>query len=124
MAVTALSRSTARARLVAGTLPPVLLLVTLVPLALDLLGMLQPVAAVPTVALIAAGLAAVSLAATWLRYPRTTWLAAAVFASLASVTMRTVGADVAPALSILAVVALGIGGGFASRSAELETWLA
>jgi hypothetical protein len=34
--------------------------------------------------------------------------------------MRLVGADVAPALSLLSVVALGIGGAFASADLSLE----
>ena len=41
-------------------------------------------------------------------------LAAACLAAFASLALRFVGADIAPALSLLAVIALGIGGAFAS----------
>jgi hypothetical protein len=66
----------------------------------------------------------VTLLLSWARYPRTSWLAAACLAGLASVGMRAAGADVAPLLSLLAVVALGIGGAFSSPAREAEAWLA
>jgi hypothetical protein len=50
----------------------------------------------------------------WLRFPRTNWLAAAFLAALAGFALRLAGADVAPLLSLLSIVAVGLGGGFAS----------
>jgi hypothetical protein len=50
----------------------------------------------------------------WLRFPRTNWLAAAGIAATAGFALRLVGADVAPLLSLLSIVAIGLGGGFAS----------
>src|SRR5258708_32012787 len=120
MAVSALSRSRARAPRVATSLPPVVLVLTLIAPALDLLAIVQPMAAVPTVGLLATGFASLVLVISWGRYPRTSWLAAASLAGIASVGMRAVGADVAPLLSLLAVGALGIGGAFASPGRETE----
>jgi hypothetical protein len=85
--------------------------------------MLQPSIPLATPALVAALAAGVVLVVTWARYPRTSWLAAASLAALASVALRLAGAEVAPALSLAAVVALGLGGAFASRAGELEAWL-
>jgi len=61
------------------------------------------------IGLIASGAAAAALLIVWLRFPRTTWLFAASLATIASLVMRLVGADVAPMLSLLSVVALGVG---------------
>jgi hypothetical protein len=125
MAVTALPHSRARAPLQAATLPPGALLLTLVAPALDLLANVQPGAAVPALGVLGTFAAAAVLLITWLRFPRTSWLAAACLAALASLAMRVVGADVAPVLSLLAVFALGIGGAFASSQPEAaEAWLA
>ena len=124
MAVSALSGARARAKMAAPSLPPVVLVLTLIAPALDLLAMVQPAASVPSLGLVATGLASVLLLVSWGRYPRTSWLAAACLAAVASVGMRAVGADVAPLLSLLAVVALGIGGAFASPAREVEAWLA
>jgi len=124
MAVTALPRSRARAPLEAATLPPAVLVLTLVPPALDLLALVQPGVIGPGVGLPAAGVAAAALLGIWVRYPRTSWLAAAGLAGLASLGLRFVGVDIAPALSLLAVVALGLGGAFASAGTEPATWLA
>jgi hypothetical protein len=124
MAVSALWRTHARSPLVATSLPPVVLVLTLIAPALDLLAIVQPAAAVPSLGLLATGLASVLLVVSWARYPRTSWLAAASLAGIASVGMRALGADVAPLLSLLAVVALGIGGAFASPVREVEAWLA
>ena len=124
MAVSALSRTGARSRLVATALPPVVLVLTLIGPALDLLAMVQPAAVVPRLGLLATGLASAVLVVSWARYPRTSWLAAASLAAVASVGLRALGADVAPLLSLLAVVALGIGGAFASPAREAEAWLA
>jgi|SRR5579859_2537216 len=123
MAVSALSRSHARAPLVATALPPVVLVLTLIAPALDLLAMVQPAAAVPSVGLLATGLASIGLVGSWARFPRTSWLAAASLAAMASLGLRALGADVAPVLSLLAVVALGIGGAFATPVREAEAWL-
>jgi hypothetical protein len=124
MAVSTLSRTRANAPLVATSLPPVALVLALVAPALDLLAMVQPAAAVPSLGLLATCLASVVLVLSWVRYPRTSWLAAASLAAIASVGMRAVGADVAPLLSLLAVVALGMGGAFASPVRGAEAWLA
>src|SRR5438445_8356645 len=118
MAVSALSSARAPAHLVAPSLPPIVLVLVLIAPALDLLSSVQPGAAVPGLSLLATGLASVTLLISWARYPRTTWLAAASLAAIASLGMRAVGADVAPLLSLLAVVALGIGGAFASPVLE------
>jgi hypothetical protein len=109
--------------LVATSLPPVVLVLVLIAPALDLLAMVQPAVAVPSLGLLATGLASVMLLVSWGRYPRTSWLAAASLAAIASTGMRAVGADVAPLLSLLAVLALGIGGAFASPAREAEAWL-
>jgi hypothetical protein len=122
MAVTTLAR-TARAPLTAVGLAPGVLVAPLLAPALDLLRMLQPTTLPATPALIAAIAAGVVLVVMWARYPRTSWLAAATLAALASVALRLAGAEVAPALSLAAVVALGVGGAFASRPGELEAWL-
>ena len=124
MAVSALSQTHARSRLVATALPPVVLVLTLIAPALDLLAMVQPAAVAPRLGLLATGLASAVLVVSWARYPRTSWLAAASLAAVASVGLRALGADVAPLLSLLAVVALGIGGAFASPAREAEAWLA
>jgi hypothetical protein len=123
MAVSALSGASARAPLVATSLPAVVLVLTLVAPALDLLAIVQPAASVPSLGLFATCLASLVLLVSWGRYPRTSWLAAASLASIASTGMRAAGADVAPLLSLLAVVALGIGGAFASPVREAEAWL-
>jgi hypothetical protein len=123
MAVTALPRTRARASLRAATLPPVVLVVTLIAPALDLLRIVQPGVLVAGIGVVATAIAATVLLVTWAHYPRTSWLAAASLAGFAGLALRLVGADVAPALSLLAVVALGIGGAFASPPRESEAWL-
>src|SRR5579871_3482792 len=94
----------------ATSLPAVVLSVALLPALLDLLSLVQSTVTLGTAAAFASGLAVLGLLLMWLRFPRTNWLAAASFAALASFTMRLVGADVAPLLSLLSIVALGIGG--------------
>jgi len=94
------------------------LVLTLVPPALDLLRSVEPSVVLPTVGLFAASVAAAVLLVAWAHFPRTSWLAAASMAAIASLALRFVGADVAPGLSLLAVIALGIGGAFASAVAE------
>ena len=114
MAVRALPHIPVRAVDRAVALPPVVLALALVPSALDLLGRVQPgligALALPTLA--AAGAATALLLMMWLRYPRTNWLAAAAFAACAAFALRLAGIEVAPALSLLTIVALGVGGGF------------
>jgi hypothetical protein len=120
MAVSAVPRSRARAPLEVGTLPPPILMLTLVAPVLDLLGFVQPGALFARVGLLAASVAAAALLVVWAYYPRTSWLAAATLAAVASVALRFAGAEVAPALSLLAVVALGLGGAFAVAAPEPE----
>ena len=120
MAVHVLAHSASRAAPRAALLPPAVLALTLVPAALDLLQLVQPALvtalAIPT-ALSSAAAAAV-LVVMWLRFPRAAWLAAAAFAACASMVLLLVGAQVAPALWLLSIFAIGIGGGFVS--AELS----
>ncbi|MDQ6672958.1 MAG: hypothetical protein M3069_19835 [Chloroflexota bacterium] len=124
MAVSALPRSRARTPLKAATLPRVVLALALVPPALDLLAAVQRSVVVPNAGLLAASVAAAALLVAWAHFPRTSWLAAASLAAVASLALRIVGADLAAGLSLLTVVALGIGGAFASAVAEPEGWLA
>jgi hypothetical protein len=116
MAVRILAQAPARpARQVVG-LPPVVLAIALVPAALDLLRIVQPalIGALSGPAAWASGAAAAVLVGIWLRYPRVTWLLAASFAACASLALRLLGADLGPLLSVLSIVALGMGGAFAS----------
>jgi hypothetical protein len=102
--------------------PAVVLGLTLVVPALDLLAMVQPGLRMPLVALVAATVVCAALLVTWARFPRTSWLAAASLAGIATLVARAFGADVAPLLSLLAVVALGLGGAFATSGRDLEPW--
>ena len=97
-------------------LPPVALAIALVPAALDLLCIVQPalVGALSAPAAWASGAAAAVLVGLWLRYPRATWLLAGSFAACASLALRLVGAELGPLLSLLSIIALGMGGAFAS----------
>lgn len=117
MAVRALPRP--RTGLLKGhdtvAVPPTALAVTLIAPVLDLLATVQPAGLISQAATAAAALAMVVLAACWLRFPRTNWLAAASFAAGAGLLLRLLGAEVAPLLSLLAIIALGIGGAFATR---------
>jgi hypothetical protein len=99
------------------------LLLTLIAPAFDLLAIVQPGVLVPAFGVVATAVAAAVLALTWARYPRTSWLAAATLAGCAGLTLRLVGAEMAPVLSLLAIVALGIGGAFASPQRSAEAWL-
>jgi hypothetical protein len=72
------------------------------------------------VATLASAAAAAALVLIWTRFPRTSWLFAACLAAIASLAMRVLGADVAPLLSLLSLVALGVGGAFASADLSLE----
>jgi hypothetical protein len=123
MAVRVLSRSHARTPLVATTLPASLLLVTLLAPVLDLLANVQPGLELAGASLAGASAAALLLVLAWGRYPRTNWLAAAWLAAVASVALRLAGADQAAALSLLSILALGVGGAFASRVHEMDALL-
>jgi hypothetical protein len=116
MAVRALPHTPAQHAAQATSLPVFVLALALVPAALDLLKLVQPALgsylAVPD--LIAGGAAASVLLLMWLRFPRTNWLAAASIAALAGLALRLSGAEVAPLLSLLAIVAVGVGGGYAN----------
>jgi hypothetical protein len=101
-------------------IPPAVLLLTLIAPAVDLLGQVQSNISLLSAGTVASGLGVVAIVVMWLRFPRTDWLAAACFAALASLVMRVVGADVAPLLSLLAVVALGLGGAFAGSELSSE----
>jgi hypothetical protein len=116
MAVRALPHIPVRTADRAAALPPVVLAVALVPSALDLLGRVQPglIGALALPVLAAAGVATALLLLTWLRFPRTNWLGAAALAAGVAFALRLTGAEAAPALSLLTIVALGVGGGFAN----------
>jgi hypothetical protein len=113
MAVSAFARARTRGSLPPATLAPGVLAVTLIASTLDLLHMAQPGLSLATAGTIASGLASAVLVISWIRSPRTSWLAAASLAALASFALRLVGAEVGAGLSLLAVIALGIGGAFA-----------
>lgn len=85
-------------------MPPFVLVLTLVPPALDLLRLVQPdqfASTLPYATAMASAAAAAALVLTWLRVPRAAWLAAAAFAACSSLALRLVGAEIAPALSLL-----------------------
>jgi hypothetical protein len=109
--------------MVATTLPAGLLLVTLVAPLMDLLVVVQPGLELAGPSLAGSTLAALLLVVTWGRYPRTNWLAAAWLAAVASVALRLAGADQASLLSLLSILALGVGGAFASRVHEMDALL-
>jgi hypothetical protein len=120
MAVTVLRQTRARSLGVAASVPTGMLFLALLPSLADLLRIVQPPLVSPGAQLACAAVAAVSLLLVWIRLPRTNWVIAAWLAALASVTLRVVGSEVAPFLSLLVVLALGIGGAFASHDDELE----
>jgi hypothetical protein len=124
MAVSVEARSRVHVPHQAATLSPAVLLLTLVAPALDLLAIVQHAAAVPTMGALATAAATAILLVNWVRFPRATWLAAASVAGFASLVMRLVGADIAPALSLLMVIGLGLGGAFAPPArASAHAWL-
>jgi hypothetical protein len=117
MAVRALATGTVDAAYQpAGGIPPVALAVVLVPAALDLLAAVMPALAQALLmpSAVASGAAAAVMLLAWLRLPRASWLAAATFAAAISAVLRLNGDEVAWVVSLLSIVALGIGGGFAS----------
>jgi hypothetical protein len=99
-----------------ATLPWVVLVLALAPSLLDLLRLVQPglTPFLATPDALACGAATAVLLLMWLRFPRTAWLLAATLAAAVGLALRLTGADVAPLLSLLAIVALGVGGGFAN----------
>ena len=116
MAVHVLPRAPARSADRVAVVPPLVLAVTVAPALLDLVRVVQPGVA-PTLALPSVAATAVTAAVlllTWARFPRATWLLAAGVAALAGMALRVAGAEVGPVLSLLAIVALGVGGGFAA----------
>jgi hypothetical protein len=116
MAVRVLPRSQARSTHRSARVSPVVLALVLVPVAIDLLCIIQPALTdvLRTPCAVAVGAATLSLLTAWLRFPRTTWLAAAVTVSAAGLALRLNGVPLAAILSLLAIVALGLGGAFAS----------
>jgi hypothetical protein len=122
VAVSALPRSRARAPIQSATVPAAVLGMTLVVPALDLLTLVQPGMRMPLVGALAATVVCAALLVTLARFPRTSWLAAASLAAIAALAARILGAEIAPLLSLLAVVALGLGGGFATSGRDLEPW--
>jgi hypothetical protein len=120
MAVRALPQPRVRAPIQSVSVPPLVLALTLTTPATDLFAWLQPSPMLPTLGALASGFIAAALVLIWLRFPRTAWLFAACVAAIASIVMRLVGAEVAPMLSLLSVVALGVGGAFATAEVKLE----
>ena len=123
MAVSALPRQRAGTHLVTASVPAVVLVAALMAPALDLLRLVQPLAFAPGLLPLASGLGGLALLAAFVRFPRTSWLGAAAFAAVAGAALRMAGADVAPILSLLAIVALGVGGAFASPVPAAESWI-
>ena len=119
MAVSVLPRSRPGVPHQVATLTPGALVLTVVAPAVDVLARVQPAALWPMLAIVGCSGAAAALLMAWVRFPRTGWLFAACLASLASLALRLAGADVAPLLSLLALVALGLGGAFAPKDAEI-----
>ena len=103
-----------------ANVPAAVLALTLSAPALDLFFTVQPGGPFVIATTAASAAIAAVLLVIWLRYPRTTWLFAATLSAAANVVMRLIGADVAPLLSLLTVVALGVGGAFASPEISLE----
>jgi hypothetical protein len=116
MAVRALATGSVDAADPSAGVPPVALAVVLVPAALDLLTAVMPALAQLVVmpSAVASGAAAAVMFVLWLRNPRASWLAAAACAAGISAVLRVNGAELAAPVSLLSILALGIGGGFAS----------
>jgi hypothetical protein len=104
-------------------LSPAVLVLTLVAPAIDLWSLVLPGVLPPIVTVLATSAATAALLLVWLRFPRTSWLAAATLAVGASLALRLAGVDGAAALSLLSVIALGLGGGFASPTRDAEAFL-
>jgi hypothetical protein len=115
MAVKALPHVSVQSPPRAVSLGPAILALTLIAPTLDFLVRVLPsLPFAPDAALITTGAASILLLVTWVRSPRASWLAAAGLAACASFGLRVAHADAAPALALLAVIALGLGGAFAS----------
>lgn len=121
MAVSALPRTRARAHLAPAQLSPGVLILSLVAPALDLFSLVSSATVPSIVALLATSAAASALLMVWVRFPRTSWLAAATLAACASLALRLIGADGAAWMSVLTVTALGLGGAFATPARDLES---
>lgn len=115
MAVRVLPRAHAPRAREGVWLPPLVLAIALMAPALDVFALVQPSELLGKCSVVAAALATGALVAFWLRFPRTNWLTAAGFAATAGLMLRLLGAEVAPLLSLLSIVALGIGGAYATR---------
>jgi hypothetical protein len=107
-------------------LPPLALAVVLVPLAIDLLTTVMPALTQPMLlpSTLASLGAAALLLVLWLRESdlrSASWMAAATIAAAISVVLRMNGEEFAALVSLLSVVALGIGGGFASSDVAAST---
>jgi hypothetical protein len=116
MAVHVLPRASARPAERVAVVPPLVLALAVLPAVLDLLRIVQPglslALALPGVG--STAMAGAVLLVAWLRFPRTTWLLAASLAAVVGMALRLAGADVAPVLTLLSLVALGLGGAFAA----------
>jgi hypothetical protein len=123
MAVSTLPRFRVNVRHQPATVPPLVLITTLIAPAVDLLGLVQPMDRVPVVALAATSVATIALLLTWLRFPLVSWLAAATLAAGASLVLRVTGGEGAPLLMLLAIIGLGAGGAFASSPSQTEAVL-
>jgi hypothetical protein len=91
----------------------------LVPVAIDLLTTVMPALAQTMLlpSTVASAVAAALLLVLWLRVSNLRdagWVAAATIAAGISVVLRVNGDELAALVSLVSVVALGIGGGFAS----------
>jgi hypothetical protein len=123
MAVSALPRTRPHTQQQSGSIGPLVLGVTLVTPGLDLLAVVLPGLQVITLlSLVASSVATAVLVLSWLRFPRTSWLAAAMLASVAGLATRVVGLELGPLLAVLTVLALGVGGAFASAPRDVEAW--
>jgi hypothetical protein len=120
MAVRVIARSRDRAPLQVATMPVLVLGLSLVAPAIDLLSTIQADLPLHEIGLVASAVGGAASLVMWVRFPRTGWLFAACLAAVASLAMRAFGAEIAPMLSLLAVLALGIGGGFSSVEVSLE----
>ncbi len=116
MAVRALATGSVHAPYQPTAVPPIALAMVLVPAAMDLLTAVMPALAqtMQTPSAVASGAAAALLVVMWLRCPRASWLAGAAVAAGVSAVLRLNGEEVAALVSLLSIVTLGIGGGFAS----------
>src|SRR5687768_5871923 len=123
MAVTVLHPTRARSQQAAASLPWVVLVAALTAPAFDLLTLVQPAVDLSGASLLGSAAGAVLLMAMSTRHPRTNWLVAACLAAGSSAVLRMAGFDLAPFLSLLALLALGVGGAFASHVEDADPLL-